>query len=264
MPIDKNLVLGLDSSTTGCKAVVWDTQGQSLAEGRAALRISSPHPGWHEQNALDWWQAACQAIQTACAQINPERLSGMAISHQRESFVATDTAGSPLAPAMLWLDLRGAPLLAEIGDRLDPDAFHLRTGKPFSANLAPSKLDWLRREMPTVEPGYFLDTHAFLTHCLTGAFRTSIASADPLGLFDLSRGDWDGETLTAVGACAKQMPQAFAPGSVMATISPSAAGQTGLPAGLPPPPLSLHASPLLPPSWQATPSWSSARTRQQI
>ena len=56
--MSSDLVLGLDSSTSACKAIVWDLQGKIIAEGRAALAVSMPHPGWHEQPAEDWWQAA--------------------------------------------------------------------------------------------------------------------------------------------------------------------------------------------------------------
>jgi xylulokinase len=85
-----DLVLGLDSSTTACKAIVWDRRGGILAQGRAALTVSLPAPGWHEQNAEDWWSAACQAIRQSLAGIDPRRLAALSIAHQRESFVPLD------------------------------------------------------------------------------------------------------------------------------------------------------------------------------
>ncbi len=233
MASETPLLLGMDSSTTGCKAVVWDPQGQAIAEGRAGLHIQTPNPGWHQQDALDWWQAACTALRSACENIDPRRLAGLAISHQRESFVAVDGDANPLSPAMLWLDQRGAPLLEEIGQRLDREAFHRRSGKVLSANLAPAKIEWLRRERAELHPVYYLDTHAFLVQRLSGEYRTSIASADPLGLYDLEHGAWDEETLACVGANHSQMPEACPPGALLGKVTAEAAQQSGLPKGLP-------------------------------
>ena len=53
----RDLVIGIDTSTTAAKAVVWDQNGRAVAEGRATFELSSPQPGWGEQNAADWWDA---------------------------------------------------------------------------------------------------------------------------------------------------------------------------------------------------------------
>jgi len=40
-------VIGIDSSTTATKAVVWDRDGHAVAEGRAEFALALPRPGWH-------------------------------------------------------------------------------------------------------------------------------------------------------------------------------------------------------------------------
>lgn len=46
-----DLVISLDCSTSACKAIIWDQQGNIQAEGRASLPLMQPHPAWHEQPA---------------------------------------------------------------------------------------------------------------------------------------------------------------------------------------------------------------------
>ena len=58
-------VMGVDSSTTATKAVVWDRDGRAVAEGRAEFALALPRPGWHEQDAEDWWRSCAAAVTQA-------------------------------------------------------------------------------------------------------------------------------------------------------------------------------------------------------
>ena len=64
-PTARDLVVGVDCSTTAAKAVVWDTNGRAVAQGRATFTTSSARPGWGEQNAEDWWTATRAASSRA-------------------------------------------------------------------------------------------------------------------------------------------------------------------------------------------------------
>ncbi len=57
-----DLVIGIDSSTTATKAIAWDRRGRAVAEGRAAVPLSNPRPGWFEQKAEDWTKALTASL----------------------------------------------------------------------------------------------------------------------------------------------------------------------------------------------------------
>ncbi len=231
----RDLVLGLDSSTSACKAIVWDVRGKIIAEGRAPLAVDMPHPGWHEQSAEDWWQAAIVAIRKSVVQIDPRRLAALSVAHQRESFVPLDADLSPLRPAILWMDERARPLLAELERQLDGPRFHQATGKPFSGNLIPGKLAWLRLHEPRVfqSTSLFADTLAYLHLRLTGQPVTGFGSADPLGLFNMPQAAWDEPTLKTLGLASGCLPRVLPPGALAGHVTRQAAQETGLPEGLP-------------------------------
>jgi len=235
MPVKKDLVIGVDASTTAVKVIAWDRDGRAVAEGRQSIDLAQPHPAWHEQSAQDWWQALCTASRAALSGIAPERLAGLCIAHQRETFVMVDDQVKPLRPAIVWMDERARPLLPELKKLYGEERFHRLTGKPLSGNLLPGKLAWLRSYEADIYPRIFkvLDVHAYLVSQLTGQFNTSAASADPMGLFDMQAGAWAQEVLQPLGLSAIHMPQAFAPGAVIGEISQAAAQQCGLPRGLP-------------------------------
>ena len=231
----KALILGIDSSTTACKAVVWDVNGQVVSSGKAGQGILTPRPGWHEQPARRWWLALVRALQQALRGVEPTDLAGLAIAHQRETFVPLDKTGTPLRDGILWMDERAAGLLAQFETALKGANFHQLTGKPLSANLTAVKIAWLRENEPKIyeRTAHYLDVHAYLVKQLTGELGTGLGSADPTGLFDVQRHIWGEEVLSACGITADQLPPVFPPGSVIGRVTRTAARATGLPQGLP-------------------------------
>ena len=228
-------VIGLDSSTTACKAIVWDCSGRAVSEGRVGLPLSRPRPAWHEQPAEAWWQAAAGALRQATSQIDASRVAAVCIAMQRETFVPVDERCQPLRPAIVWMDERSRSILPGLGEQLGRERFHQTTGKPFSGNLAPGKIAWLREHEPEVfrRTAYYLDVHAFLAYHLTGRVATSWGCADPLGLFDMKNHAWAVDVLEGIGVRGEQMPEALPPGTMLGEVTPAAAAACGLPAGLP-------------------------------
>ncbi len=185
-----DLVIGIDCSTTASKTVAWDRMGRPIAEGRAALDILAPHPSWGEQDEDSWWSATVAAIHTVIAKVDPARIAALCITHQRETFVPVDAAGHPLRPAILWLDERSRPQLAELDRRFGHATLHRLTGRPLSVSQSLPKLLWLLEHEPRAikKAAHIVDVGAVLLRRLTGQSVTSLASADPMGIVDLAHG----------------------------------------------------------------------------
>jgi xylulokinase len=82
--------IGIGSSTTATKAVVWDQDGRSVAEGRCAFPLTKPRPGWHEQDAEDWWRSTIARLRDVAAAVDTRQIGAIGLTHQRETFVGTD------------------------------------------------------------------------------------------------------------------------------------------------------------------------------
>ncbi|MCK8610110.1 FGGY-family carbohydrate kinase [Agromyces sp. C10] len=229
--MNADLVLAVDCSTTGAKAIVWDAGGARVGEGRAPLELSVPAAGYGEQDPRDWWTATSAAIRGAVATIDVARIAALAVTHQRETFACLDEHGDAIRPAMLWLDSRAGAEVEQYGT----PRVHRLTGKPVNPTPGWYKLLWIARHEPWVLEAtrHVVDVHAYLVHRLTGLWATSTASADPLGLVDLSTGDWSDELLGAVGLDRRALPALHQPGDRIGALKPAAAGELGLPSGLP-------------------------------
>jgi len=142
------LLIGIDSSTSACKAIAWNLHGEAVSSGRAAHTLAQPHPGWHEQDAEEWWSALIHAVRDCLQGINPAQVEGISLSVQRETFVPVDAHGKPLRPALVWMDTRAHQQVAGLAEEL-PD-FHSLTGKRMSVNLLPPKWRWLQAHEPQV------------------------------------------------------------------------------------------------------------------
>ena len=231
----KPLVIGIDSSTTACKAIAWDAEGQSAAEGRASYALQQPAPNWYEQDANQWWLGACSAVRELLDRVDATRIEALCIAHQRESFVPVDAHGQPIRNAILWLDERSRAQVALLEKSVGRQRFHHLTGKPLTTNPSVTKILWLQQHEPAVvrRTHKYLDAHAFLVHRLAGEFRTSLASADPMGTVDMRAHCWAADLLAEVGLGIEQFPELAGPGAIIGTVTRHAAALTGLPEGLP-------------------------------
>jgi xylulokinase len=224
-----DLVVGVDVSTTAAKAVVWAADGTPLSSARVPFELSQPRPGWGEQNAEDWWTALSGAVRRAAQTVDSARIAALTVTHQRESFVCLDDDGQPLRPAMLWLDGRAV----EEVDRFGTSDVHRITGKPPNPTPGWYKLLWLSRHEPETlaRVGRVVDLHGFAVQRLTGLWKTSTASADPLGLVDLATARYDDGLLSACGLSTANMADLVEPGTIVGPLLDDVADALGLARG---------------------------------
>ena len=233
--MERDLVIGLDSSTSATKAIAWTRDGVPLAEGRSSLPLARPAPDWYEQNPDDWWCSACLALRDLLQRVEPARIAAIGISNQRETFVPLAAGGSPVRPAIIWLDQRCREEVSWFSEQVGRERIHEISGKPVDMAPVAYRMAWMLRNEPEnyARTAMFADVHAYLTWRLTGQFRTSSTSADPLGLLDMRTKEWSGEILEILHLKPEQLPATASPGSVLGLVNESAALSTLLPAGTP-------------------------------
>ena len=105
-----SLAMGIDLGTSSTKTIIITEAGEVVSTATAGYPLSTPRPGWVEQNMEDWWLAVCKTIRQALhampASFTPHDIKGISLSGQMNGTVFVDAAGVPLHPAILWLDGR--------------------------------------------------------------------------------------------------------------------------------------------------------------
>ena len=227
----KSLVIGLDCSTTGTKAIAFDRKGRIATGAHASAPLFSPKPGYYEQNSQNWWTSAQKALRTLTRAVDPERIAALAISNQRETFVPLNEFGHPVRPAIVWLDERCKDEVEFFSNIIGKERIQRITGKPVDYAPVVYRLAWMKKHEPDLfkKIHRICDVQTYLVWRLTGHFRTSWASADPLGLFDIRRKKWSPQIMRALELDENQLPEVFRPGSAIGKITKRAAKLTGLP-----------------------------------
>src|SRR6185503_9602107 len=90
-----------------------------VAMGRVPVEpYVSPQPGWAEQDPEVWWRAigeACRKLWASTDAARPDGVAGVALTTQRVTLIVADEEGTPLRPAIVWLDQRRTDGLRPIG-----------------------------------------------------------------------------------------------------------------------------------------------------
>jgi sugar (pentulose or hexulose) kinase len=225
-----SLVVGLDCSTTGTKAIAFDREGNAVARALEPIPLSSPQPNSYEQDPGDWWSSAQKVLNRITRQVDPGRIRALAVANQRETFVPLARDGKCLRPAIVWLDERCKDEVESFARRIGKNTIHRITGKPPDYAPVVYRLAWMKRHEPRLfrDIRMVCDVHAYLVWKLTGSWVTSWASADPLGLFDMQKKRWAPVILHALELTDDQLPALCCPGTIIGRITRDASKSTGL------------------------------------
>ena len=142
--------LGIDIVTSEVKAILTDDAQAILASAGVTLRVSSPHPGWSEQNPEHWWHATLGVI-AAMRSAQPVAFSGLrgiALSGQMHGATLLDKQQHVLRAAILWNDTRAFAECVEL-EALVPESRAI-TGNQAMPGFAAPKLAWLQKYEPSL------------------------------------------------------------------------------------------------------------------
>ena len=191
-------LVGLDVGTSSVKGVALAPGGEVLARAEETYGLSTPRPGWAEQDPEDWWRATERVLAALEAAAGPP--AGIGLSGQMHGLVALDAAGEVLRPAILWNDQRTAAQCAEIEDRVGRERLVALTGNRALTGFTAPKLLWLRDEEPETfgRIASVLLPKDYVRLRLTGERATDVADASGTLLFDVAGRRWSDEVVRAL------------------------------------------------------------------
>ena len=217
-------LVGLDVGTTGVKALALSPAGEVLARAEETYELSTPQPGWAEQDPEDWWRASERALARLGGDVTAIGLSG-----QMHGLVVLDDRDRVLRPAILWNDQRTEAECVEIEERVGLSRLIQLTGNRALTGFTAPKLLWLRHHEP--------DTYARIAHMLlpkdyvrlrlTGEHAIDVADASGTLLFDVARRRWSEEMLETLELDPAWLPRALESPEISGTTAggiPVAAG----------------------------------------
>jgi xylulokinase len=216
------VIVGVDVGTTAVKAVGIDSEGAVLERREESYALSTPQPGWAEQDPDDW----VRATEAALASLDADAVG---FSGQMHGLVALDEHDAPLRPAILWNDQRTAAECAEIERRIGLDRLIELTGNRALTGFTAPKLLWLRGHEPDVYARIrsILLPKDYVRLKLFGRRAIDVADASGTLLFDVANRRWSEEVLEALELPGEWLPPSYESPEV-AGAGDQAAGALGV------------------------------------
>ncbi|MCS5479927.1 xylulokinase [Corynebacterium sp. YIM 101645] len=213
------LVLGIDSSTQSCKAILVDAAtGEVIDQQRAS------HPTGTEVDPAAW----LTAMDTATAGLI-ERADAVSVAGQQHGMVALDEHGEVVRPALLWNDTRSAAAAEQLIEELGgPAACVELTGSLHVASITATKLRWLRDHEPenAARTASVMLPHDYLTWHLGGRRRkaTDHGDASGTGYYSTRERRWLPELAEQALGHAVELPDLAGPNEQVGTLAGNPGG----------------------------------------
>lgn len=233
-----SVYLGIDVGTSGTKTLAIREDGTILASATVEYPLSTPKPGWAEQEPEHWWQACIQSVQQVREKggFAAQEVAGIGLSGQMHGSVFLNAHHQVIRPAILWNDQRTTAECREIesvvGGR---SALIDLVANPALEGFTAPKILWLRNH----EPEHFEKTvqvllpKDYVRFRLTGEFATEVSDASGTLLLDVKNRAWSETLLDKLQLEKSLLPKVYESEEVSGKLTDKAADLLGLKPGVP-------------------------------
>jgi len=236
--IIKKYILVHDLGTTGNKASLYDEKCGLVSSSYYPYKTYYPHPGWAEQNPLDWWKAVRITTPRVLSEgkVSPQQIACVTFSGHMFGCIPVDRAGNlvrELAP--LYFDQRSQKQAQQLRERIGQEKGYQITGNPFGAEYPAAKIMWIKENEPEVfrNTSKFLPTKDYIILRLTGKYVTEYSDASGMNLLDIRQRIWSEEILQASNIPRQMLPELHSSTDIAGKLEKEPAREIGLVAGIP-------------------------------
>lgn len=236
--MERDLLIGVDAGTSVIKAVAFDLQGRQLAVASTPNQVLGGPGGVAEQDMDRTWASTVATLRALADQVPglARRAAALAATGQGDGTWLVDADGRPVGPALLWLDARASAQAQALRSCPAGTAVARRAGNALTPSIQSCQLLWLREHQPER-----LARAATAMHCKDWLYfkATGVRAGSPCESVytfgDFKTLAYDDEVLAWLGlADLRHLLAPIVDGTRRsAPLSPAAAAETGLPAGLP-------------------------------
>jgi len=244
-------VIAYDIGTTGAKACLYalGKEAQLIANASAEYPLHLLKDGGVEQDPADWWKAVCSDTRKLLAGSRKSLadIKGIAFCCQMQGLVLVDSAGTPVRPAMSYMDQRAVAQkragidrglrIAGLNARKLLPSLLITGGVSASVKDPVWKYHWVRQHEPECfrRVHKWLDAKEYLVHRCTGRFAMTPDSANATFLYDTrpGRGEWSPLICRLFDVDPSHLPDVIGPSEIAGLLQAGAAEEMGLAPGTP-------------------------------
>lgn len=211
-------ILGIDQSTQGTKALLFDNTGKLICRTDLAHRQIVNERGWIEHDGMEIYINTLKAVKEVVkkAGIDKAQLKGVGLCNQRETIIVWDrVTGRPVYNAVVWQCARGAYICERLEAEGKAELVRTSTGLKLSPYFSAAKLGWIMDNISEAarlaQAGNLCcgTMDSWLVFLLTGKreFRTDYSNASRTQLFNITALRWDETVCQLFGIPMESLPQ---------------------------------------------------------
>jgi xylulokinase len=233
----KNYLLGIDIGTSGTRCIIIDEGGTIEGSAIKEYPLSTPKPGWAEQNPMDWYDATISTMKEVLksSKIDGSNVKAIGLSGQMHSSVFLDKDNNVIRPALLWCDQRTEPQCQKIYNIFGYENFiRLSYNKALPGFTSP-KILWLRENEPEnyKKVAKILLPKDYIRFMISGAYATEVSDASGMLLMDIKNRIWSEEILDGLKINLSFLADIYESPQISAYLDEKTAKLTGLIKGTP-------------------------------
>jgi xylulokinase len=233
-----SVFLGIDIGTSGTKTLAMRSDGRILASATEEYPLSSPKPGWSEQDPAHWWKATVKSVRRVlkAGKIKPASVAGIGLSGQMHGSVFLDKNNNVIRPALLWNDQRTGSECDEIERKAGGRSKLIKmVANPALTGFTAPKILWLRNKEPRnfAKTTQVLLPKDYVRFCLSGEFATEVSDASGTLLLDVKKRRWSTSLLSKLEIDKNLLPPVYESEEVSSVLNAAAAKELGLKEGVP-------------------------------
>jgi L-fuculokinase len=233
----RKAILVLDCGATNLRAIAVDETGKILAAHVLPNRtVCDPlYKGGLIWDINEIWQKFVICTQKVMQSLTDVEIGAVTVTTFGVDGAAMRNDGTLCYPTISWQCNRTVAIMDTIGKYIDPQLLYGITGlQPYHFNTI-NKLVWLKENRPDVlkEMDHYVFMPSIFLHKLSGEFVSDATMAGTSMLTDLGKRDFSKEILSDIGLSTSIFPKLVEPGTIVGKVTPAAANELGLQAGIP-------------------------------
>jgi xylulokinase len=231
----KPIIIGLDIGTTSTIGILVELPDRVVAVATRPTTLSSPHPGWAEEDPREWWTNSCGVLRELMREADRSALAGICVTGMVPAIVLLDSEGKLLRPSIQQSDGRTEAQVAELAAEVDERAFLAKAGNGVNQQLLAAKSRWLERHEPAVfaRIATVFGSYDYINWRLTGVRRVERNWALEAGLIDLRTDALDDDLIALTHLPPGAIPPIHLAHQKLGAVTGEASEATGLPKSLP-------------------------------
>lgn len=209
-------VLSIDQSTSGTKALLFDSAGDLIGRSDLPHRQIILNDGWVEHDPNELYQNVIGVVKDVIekSDINKDNIVCAGVSNQRETVMAWDNqTGEPVYNAIVWQCARAEDICERLKD--SAETVRMATGMNLSPYFSAAKLSWILENVDGVREKArrgeincgTMDSWVVYKLTKGASFKTDYSNASRTQLFNISTLSWDDEVRKIFGVQDVKLPE---------------------------------------------------------